>query len=119
MRLRSLSKKVFLVAAVTAVMVMLAGCPKEVTIAQLNSESGRYYNKEVTVTGTVTEGFGFLNEGAFQVDDGTGKLWVVAGGYGVPGKGTRVGIQGRLVSGIQLGGRSFATALQQTHRPHY
>ncbi len=114
-----LSKRLLLAGAVTAVMLMLAGCPQHVTVAQLDSNPNKYYNKEVFITGTVTEGFGLLGQGAFQIDDGTGKVWVLSNGFGVPGKGARVGIQGRMQSGIQLGGRSFATAISQTHSPHY
>ena len=114
-----LSKRLLLAGAVSVMMLMLAGCPPHVTVAQLNSNPAKYYNKEVVVTGTVTEGFGLLGEGAFQLDDGTGKVWVLSNGFGVPGKGARVGIQGRMQSGLQVGGRSFATAISQTHSPHY
>jgi hypothetical protein len=114
-----LSKRLLLAVGVSVVMLMLAGCPSQVTVAELQSRPDRYTNKEVVVTGTVTEGFGLLGQGAYQVDDGTGKIWVLANGFGVPTKGARVGVQGRFVNGVELGGRSFANALSQTHTPHY
>ncbi len=105
--------------ALLGLLVVLIGCPRHVSIAELNRNPGRYQNKEVAVTGTVTESFGLLGEGAFQVDDGTGKIWVLSSNYGVPGKGTRVGVAGNLVGGVSLGVRSFATAIRLTHKPHY
>ena len=114
-----LNKRLLLAAAVSVVMLVLVGCPPHVTVANLQSRPDKYYNKEVTVTGTVTEGFGLLGQGAFQIDDGTGKIWVLANGFGVPNKGARVGVQGRFASGVELAGRSFANAISQTHSPHY
>ena len=105
--------------ALLGLLVFLIGCPQHVKIADLNHNPGRYYNKEIAVTGTVTEGFGFMGEGAFQIDDGTGKIWVLSQNYGVPGKGQKVGIAGNLVGGVSLGTRSFGTAIRLTHHPHY
>jgi hypothetical protein len=105
--------------ALLGLLVFLIGCPQQVKIRDLNNNPGRYYNKEVAVKGTVTEGFGFMGEGAFQIDDGTGKIWVLSQNYGVPGKGQKVGIAGNLVGGISLGTRSLGTAIRLTHHPHY
>ena len=66
------------------------------------------------MAGQVVNTFGFMNEGAFEVDDGTGRLWVLSTGYGVPSIGARVGVTGRLKSGITVGSRSFATVLRET-----
>lgn len=100
-------------------LLMLAGCPQGMTIAKLNNESGRYMNREVAIRGNVVGGFGLLGQGAYEVDDGTGRIWVLSNGFGVPSKGSRVGVVGRYTNGLSLGGRSFAAAIQQTHRPHY
>lgn len=100
-------------------LVLLAGCPQGTTVARLNNESGRYMNREVAIRGTVVSSFGLLGQGAFEVDDGTGRIWVLSNGYGIAGKGSRVGVSGRFASGLSLGGRSFASAIQQTHRPRY
>lgn len=99
--------------------VVLVGCPQHVKIGDLTSNAGRYANKEVTITGTVVSSFGLLGQGAFEVDDGSGKIWVLSENFGVPSKGARVGITGRVTEGVSLGGRSFAVALRQTQKPHY
>ncbi|MFB3916246.1 MAG: hypothetical protein ACE14M_05925 [Terriglobales bacterium] len=99
--------------------VVLVGCPQEVRIGDLTSNPGRYADKEVTINGTVVSSFGFLGPGAFEVDDGSGKIWVLSENFGVPSKGARVGITGRVSQGVSLGDRSFAVALRQTQKPHY
>lgn len=99
--------------------VILVGCPQQIRIGDLISNPNRYADKEVTVTGTVASSFGLLGPGGFQVDDGTGTIWVLSDNYSVPSKGTKVAITGRVTEGINVGGRSFAVALRQTQKPRY
>lgn len=96
--------------------IALTGCPQRRSIAQINGDPGAYFNKEVTVVGTVTHSFGVLGNGAFELDDGTGKIWVLAENYGVPGNGARVGVTGRVIPTVEFGGRSFANAIRETQR---
>jgi hypothetical protein len=94
--------------------VALGGCPQSTTIADINRDPGRFAGKEVTITGEVTDSFGALGQGAFQVDDGTGRLWVLSENYGVPAKGARVSVTGRATSGVTFAGRSFGNVLRET-----
>jgi len=105
--------------ALLGLLLFLVGCPQRVRVADINANPGRYSNKEIALTGTVTEGFGFMGQGAFQIDDGTGKIWVLSQNFGVPGKGQRVGITGNVVGGVSLGTRSFGTAIRLTHHPRF
>ena len=52
--------------------------------------------------GNVVQSYSVLGKGAYQVDDGTGKLWVVSD-KGVPRKGARVGVRGKIRDGFDLG----------------
>jgi hypothetical protein len=99
--------------------IVLVGCPQHVKIGDLTSNAGRYIDKEVAITGTVVSSFGLLGTGAFEVDDGSGRIWVLSENFGVPSKGARVGITGRVTEGVNVGGRSVAVALRQTQKPHY
>jgi hypothetical protein len=92
---------------------VLAGCERA-KISDINQDPGRYANKEITIAGEVTSAFGALNQGAFEVDDGTGRLWVVSSGFGVPSQGARVAVTGRVQSGVTVAGRSFANVLRET-----
>ena len=111
-------QRVLAAASVIFVLLLAVGCPQQRTIAEINRDPGRYLNKEVAVRGTVTESFGALGTGVYQVDDGTGKLWVFTDRYGVPAKGTRVGVAGTISPTATFAGRSFATVLRETQRRH-
>jgi hypothetical protein len=69
----------------------------------------------VGIVGNVTDSYGVLGNGAYEIDDGTGRIWV-ATRRGVPSRGSRVGVKGRVLNGFQWGGRSFGTVLEETGR---
>jgi len=99
--------------AVLALLLCLSGCERT-QIADINRDPGHYMNKDVTVAGQVSNSFGALNQGAFELDDGTGKLWVLSQGFGVPATGAKVAVTGRIQSGVTVMGRSFANILRET-----
>ncbi|HYE14420.1 MAG TPA: hypothetical protein VD968_08280 [Pyrinomonadaceae bacterium] len=94
----------------------LTACPSRTNIGKINADPNRYMDKEVGVAGTVTDSYGvpFVG-GAYELDDGTGKIWVITQ-RGVPSKGARVGVKGRVFSGPALRGRTFGTAIQESDR---
>src|SRR6202012_958124 len=83
-----------------AAMCMIAGCPTRTSIADINKDPGRFANKDVSITGTVSEGFGALGNGVFQMDDGTGRIWVYSQNFGIPGNGNKVAVTGRVQQGF-------------------
>jgi hypothetical protein len=109
-------RKTALVSVVSAVLLVLAGCPQHKSIADVMKDPARYSSQDVTVVGTVTESFGALGTGVYEIDDGTGKMWVFAQNTGVPSKGTKVATQGRIQPTVTFGGRSFATVLREKER---
>lgn len=106
------------VAVLAIGIVLLAGCPSRVSIAKINRDPGKYAGKEVTIAGRVVDSYGALGRGAFEIDDGTGTMWVLAGQYGVPGSGAKLAVTGQIAQGFTLGGRNFATVLRETERRH-
>ena len=98
-------------------LVFLAGC-ETTRIGDINRDPGRYAGRDVTVAGEVTNSFGALGEGAFEMDDGSGRIWVLSTGYGVPSQGARVSVTGRVESGVTIGGRSLTNVLRETKRRH-
>lgn len=95
-------------------MLFLAGCPTQTTIADINKDPGRFAGKEITIRGTASNSFGAFGNGAFQVDDGTGTIWVYSQKFGVPGAGAKVTVTGNVEQGFSFGGRSFAVILKET-----
>ena len=95
--------------------ILLTACPSETTISKVNADPGRYRDKEVVVVGRVTDSYGVMGTGAYEIDDGTGRIWIAAT-HGVPAKGSRVGVKGRVHSGFTVGGRSFGTVIEERDR---
>ena len=72
------------------------------TINQVLADPGRYRDREVKLSGSVVDSYSALGNGAYQIDDTTGRLWIVSNG-GVPRKGARVSVTGRVREGFSLG----------------
>ena len=103
-----------LAATILAMMVLMAGCPTQTSIADINRDPGRFAGKDVRIQGTVSDAFGALDNGVFQIDDGSGRMWVYSQNYGVPGNGSKVSVTGRIQQGLSFGGRNFGLVLRQT-----
>lgn len=110
-----LANKLTIGAVLLAATLLLTACPQQETISRINADPGRYRNKEVGVVGRVTDSYGVLGNGAYEIDDGTGRLWVVTR-RGVPSRGSQVGAKGRVYTGFNFGGRSYGTVLEESDR---
>ena len=95
--------------------LILTACPQQTSVSKIMADPARYRNKEVSIAGTVTDSYGILGQGAYEIDDGTGRLWV-ATTRGVPSRGARIGVKGHILSGFNVGGRSFGTVLEESGR---
>ncbi|HEV7746219.1 MAG TPA: hypothetical protein VGO56_14560 [Pyrinomonadaceae bacterium] len=95
--------------------LLLTACPSQTTISKINADPARYRNKEIAIVGTVRDSYGALGQGAYEIDDGTGRLWVVTK-RGVPARGARVGAKGHVYTGFNFGGRNYGTVLEETDR---
>ena len=107
--------RVLLLALVVSVLASV-GCPERTTIAEINRDPGRFRDKDVTIVGEVVNSFGVLGQGAYEVDDGTGRIWVLTTTGGAPGNGARVRVTGRVSTGVTVAGRSFGTVLRESKR---
>lgn len=98
--------------------LLLVGCPPRESIAKITQDPGRYAHKEISIAGRVTDSFGAFGSGVFQVDDGTGTMWVFSKNYGVPGNGVTLAVVGVIEQGFAFGGRNFAIILLETKARH-
>ena len=114
-RMRS---KFFAAALLIAATLLLAGCPERTTIEHINRSPGHYAGKEVTIAGRVSNSYGALGTGVFELQDETGRMWVFSERYGVPGRDARLAVTGRIQQGFTFGGRNFAVVLRETKRTH-
>ena len=72
------------------------------SINQVLADPSRYANKQVTVSGSVVDSYSLVGRGAYQLEDKSGRLWVVSDS-GVPRKGARVSVKGTVREGFSLG----------------
>ena len=90
------------VAALAATLgLALTGCATK-SINDVLADPSRYANKEVTVKGEVTQSVSVLGHGSYKIEDGSGSLWVVST-KGVPRKGARVQVTGKIRDVADLG----------------
>jgi hypothetical protein len=113
-----LTKKMVLSLGLLLGLLLLAGCPQHKSIADIMKDPSYYSNREVTVAGTVTRSYGALGTGLYEVDDGTGKIWVFAERTGVPSQGSRVASIGKVMPTMSFAGVSYATVLRERERKH-
>ena len=105
----------------TILLVLMSGallftaCPSQTNISKIYSNPDRYRGKEIGIAGRVTDSYGVLGAGAYEIDDGTGRMWV-ATRRGVPSRGARVGAKGYVHNGFSFAGRSFGTVMEETDR---
>lgn len=111
-------KRALAIALLSAFVV--TGCAaRGVRVAELKGEPGRYADKSVSVTGVVTSSWGLplVPFQLYNVDDGSGSITVLAkSDRGVPSKGTRVQVKGKVNEFATFGGRSIGMHLQEEDR---
>ena len=112
------STRILCTVLLAACTLLLAACPARVYVNDIKRDPGRYAGREVTVAGRVTNSFGAMGSGVFEVDDGTGRIWVFSDRYGLPGADARLAVTGRIEQGFSFGGRNFVVVLRETERRH-
>jgi hypothetical protein len=91
---------------------LLTACAS-VRIADIKSDPTKYRDKTVRVEGTVTTSFGALSMGGYEVEDDTGKIYVISN-RGVPASGARVKVEGTVFNAAVIGGQAIGTAIRES-----
>src|SRR4029077_17549416 len=94
---------------------LLVSCDQQ-KISAINADPGSYHNKEVQVAGEVTQSIGALGKGVYQINDGTGSLWVYSDKLGVPSRGAKVGVKGTVLPAFTFLGTNYATVIKEVDR---
>ena len=113
--MRSTSIRSLALAASVLAVALLAGCKGGGTtqIKTLLDDPSRFDHQTVRVTGEVTRSLGILGYGAYELDDGTGKIPVVTNEGGAPRTGARVGVEGEFRSAFTMGSTSGAAIVEK------
>lgn len=112
----------FVLPGLVAILVLvMAACPKRVSIAEIEANPAKYENKEIAIAGVVRDSFGVslpgtpVRGGVYKIDDGTGTMWVLTD-ESVPSKGAEVGVKGRIGSGVTWRGRNYGLGMFEKSR---
>jgi hypothetical protein len=101
--------------ALFSLLVVLSACGS-IKIARINADPSRYANRTVTVTGKVVNSVGVAGTGGYQIEDNTGRIYVLSRS-GVPSRGSTVKVTGTVSPGVQLLGNPVGVAIkEQQHR---
>ncbi len=82
-------------------------------IAQVTSNPSQH--PEVTIHGQVVNLVSLFGQGAYDVRDNSGDIWVVAA-HGVPALNTTVTVEGTPLQGLSLGSQTVGVALKEVRR---
>ena len=111
-----MNKKILLVSVVCVLSLLLVACERQ-KIGDITADPGRFQGKDVSVAGRVTGlSLGALGMGFYQIDDGTGKLYVISDKRGAPTEGAYVGVKGTIMPTFTFLGKNYATVLRESDR---
>jgi hypothetical protein len=92
--------KFYLLSLVLLIGLFAAACPDRTSIADIEDNPSKFYDKEVAVAGTVKDSYGVSipllkngQGGVYKIDDGSGSIWVITQ-RNVPTKGAQLGVKG-------------------------
>src|SRR3712207_4842275 len=112
--------------ALMAVMLLLPGAlagggrgQRVDKISRILAVPDEFENRDATVTGRVVRVFdptqGLLGLAAYQVDDGSGQIWVLSRS-GAPSVGREVGLKARVRRDFRLGNELLGAVLSEIER---
>lgn len=101
--------------------LFLTACPERTSIADIESNPSKFYDKDVAVAGTVQNSYGvsipLINQqgGIYKIDDGTGSIWVITQ-KSVPSKNAQLGVKGKIQNGVNYNGKNYGLVLMEDDR---
>jgi hypothetical protein len=88
------------------------------SIEVINHDPAGLRDKQITVAGRVVNLFATTDAGAFELDDGSGRLWVLRDSPNLPAHNSSVTVTGKIEQGVPFAGRKFVIILRERHKPN-
>ena len=98
--------------ATLALAALLLSACAPMTIGRITADPTRYRNQTIRVTGTVTNSVGLLGRGGYQIEDQTGRIYIISTS-GVPSRGSRVTVTGKVMPGAEVLGTAVGVAIRE------
>lgn len=92
-------RKIKLTAAI-ALLVIGSACASR-TVNDVMADPHRYADRNIALRGKVIESYSVAGTGFYRLEDTTGRLWIFSS-RGVPRKGARVEVKGKIYDGFDL-----------------
>ena len=99
-----------------ATLLVISGCKGTTPIKTLLDDPGRSNGKQVQIAGEVTKSPAMPGSYAFEVDDGTGKIFVISKEHGTPPEGTKVVVKGVFYASFSSQTQEFAAVVETEPR---
>jgi len=96
--------------------IFFIACPQRTTISEIKAYPGKYRDKEIAIVGRVTNSFGVLGTGFYEIEDGTGRILVATSRGGAPAKGSEIAVSGKVFNAFTFAGQNYGTVLQENER---
>lgn len=103
-----------IVALLLVIILLASGCAFRERISEIKHSPQKYQGKQVHIKGKVVETLGipFVQKGIYEIDDGTGKIWIVSQKRR-PARGEKVAVKGKVQTGFSIGEHSFGVAIAE------
>ena len=99
-----------------AALVATTACATSTPIRRILDDPARYDGREVTVRGDVTDSANLVVVRYYHLEDGTGRIAVVAKGA-VPRRGASLKVRGVVRQAFALGDQSLTVILEDPRQP--
>jgi len=99
-----------------ATLLVFSGCTSTRPIKTLVDDPGANNGKHVQIAGEVTKSPAMPGTDAFEVGDGTGKVFVLSKEHGTPREGTKVVVKGVFYAAISSKTQTFAAVMETEPR---
>jgi len=102
-----------LICGLAFILLLMAGCGAT-KVGDIRNELDKFKDQQVTLSGEVVETLSipFVHKGAYQLDDGTGRIWVIPSGN-IPARGDKVNVTGTIEVGVEIAGKSLGVVLME------
>ena len=99
-----------------ATLLVISGCKGTTPIKTLVDDPGLNNGKRVQIAGEVTKSPAMPSSDSFEVDDGTGKVFVLSKEHGTPPVGTKVVVKGIFYAALSSKTQTFAAVVETEPR---
>ena len=99
-----------------ATLLVISGCKGTTPIKTILDDPGLHNGRQVQIAGEVTKSPAIPGPDAFEVDDGTGKVFVLSKEHGTPPEGTKVVVKGVFYAGLSSKTQTFAAVVETEPR---